>query len=77
MKYTMKIAGLKRDLPLCKITDDLYIAAFICFGDAEVTVACAKALLKAVPADSYDYMLTAEAKSIPIIHEMARQSKAT
>ena len=77
MKYTMEIAGLKRDLPLCKITDDLYIAAFICFGDAEVTVACAEELLKLVPADSYDYMLTAEAKSIPIIHEMARQSGAT
>ncbi|MBP5463362.1 MAG: adenine phosphoribosyltransferase [Lachnospiraceae bacterium] len=77
MKYTMEIAGLKRDLPLCKITDDLYIAAFICFGDAEVTVACAKELLELVPADSYDYMLTAEAKSIPIIHEMARQSGAT
>lgn len=76
MKYTMEIAGLKRDLPLCKITDDLYIAAFICFGDAEVTVACAEELLKLVPADSYDYMLTAEAKSIPIIHEMARQSGA-
>ena len=77
MKYTMEIAGLKRDLPLCKITDDLYIAAFICFGDAEVTVACAKELLELVPADSYDYMLTAEANSIPIIHEMARQSGAT
>ena len=76
MKYTMEIAGLQRDLPLCKITDDLYIAAFICFGDAEITVACAEKLLELVPADSYDYMLTAEAKSIPIIHEMARQSGA-
>jgi len=76
MKYSMEIAGLRRELPLCRITDDLYIAAFICFGDAEVTVACARELLAAVPADSYDYMLTAEAKSIPIIHEMARQSGA-
>ncbi|MBO4766621.1 MAG: adenine phosphoribosyltransferase [Lachnospiraceae bacterium] len=76
MKYTMEIAGLRRELPLCKITDDLYIAAFICFGDAEITVACAEELLKLVPEDSYDYMLTAEAKSIPIIHEMARQSGA-
>ena len=76
MNYTMEIAGLRRELPLCKITDDLYIAAFICFGDAEITVACAEELLKLVPEDSYDYMLTAEAKSIPIIHEMARQSGA-
>ena len=76
MFYTMNIAGLNRDLPLCKVTDELYIGAFIIFGDAELTVACAKELLERIPADSYDYMLTAEAKSIPLIHEMARQSGA-
>ena len=76
MTYTMEVAGLKRELPLCKITDDLYIGAFICFGDAELTVACAREMLKLVPADSYDYLFTAEAKSIPLIHEMARQSGA-
>ena len=74
--YSMEIAGLKRELPICKVTDDLYIGAFICFGDAELTVACARELLKLVPADSYDYLFTAEAKSIPLIHEMARQSGA-
>ena len=74
--YPIDIAGLHRELPICKITDDLYIGAFICFGDAELTVACASELLKLVPADSYDYLFTAEAKSIPIIHEMARQSGA-
>ena len=76
MTYSMNIAGVQRELPICKITDDLYIAAFICFGDAELTVACASELLKLVPADSYDYLFTAEAKSIPLIHEMARQSGA-
>lgn len=76
MTYTMKVAGLERQLPLCKVSDDLYIGAFIMFGDAELTVACARALLDRIPADSYDYMLTAEAKSIPLIHEMARQSGA-
>ena len=74
--YTLHLAGLTRELPICKVTDDLYIGAFIVFGDAELTVACARELLKLVPADSYDYMLTAEAKSIPLIHEMARQSGA-
>ncbi len=74
--YTMEIAGVKRDLPLCRITDDLYIAAFVIFGDVEITVACARELLKLVPRDSYDYLFTAEAKSIPLIHEMARQSNA-
>ena len=76
MTYQMKVAGLERDLPLCKVSDELYIGAFIIFGDAELTVACASALLERIPADSYDYMLTAEAKSIPLIHEMARQSGA-
>ena len=76
MTYSMEIAGLKRELPICRITDDLYIAAFICFGDAELTVACATELLKLIPAGDYDYLFTAEAKSIPLIHEMARQSGA-
>ena len=76
MFYTMNIAGLERDLPLCPITDELYIAAFICFGDAELTAACARELLKLVPTEEYDYLFTAEAKSIPLIHEMARQSGA-
>ena len=76
MTYSLEVAGLKRELPLCKVTDDLYIGAFVCFGDAELTVACARDLLKLVPADSYDYIFTAEAKGIPLIHEMARQSGA-
>ena len=75
MKYRMNIAGLDRDLPLCKVSDDLYIGAFVMFGDAEITVACARELLARAPKD-YDYLLTAEAKSIPLIHEMARQSGA-
>lgn len=76
MTYSMNIAGLERQLPLCPVSDDTTIAAFILFGDVEMTVACATELLKKIPADSYDYMLTAEAKSIPLIHEMARQSGA-
>lgn len=67
----MNIAGLDRSLPLCKLNDDLYIGAFVIFGDAELTVACAEELLKRAP--EYDYLLTAEAKGIPLIHEMARQ----
>ena len=45
MTYPMTIAGIKRELPLCKVADDFYIGAFIMFGDAEITVACAKELL--------------------------------
>ena len=74
--YRMHIAGLDRDLPICKATDDFYIGAFIMFGDAELTVACARELLKLAEGIDYDYLFTAEAKSIPLIHEMARQSGA-
>ena len=74
--YSMTVAGLQRELPICKVTDDLYIGAFICFGDAELTEACGRELLKLVEPGSYDYLFTAEAKSIPLIHEMARQSGA-
>ena len=68
--YNMKIAGLDRALPICKVTDDLYIAGFVIFGDPELTTACAKELLAKAP--EFDYMITAEAKGIPLIHEMAR-----
>ena len=71
MHHTMTIAGLKRNLPLCRVNDDLYIGAFVIFGDAPLTVACAAELLKKAP--EYDYLITAEAKGIPLAHEMARQ----
>jgi adenine phosphoribosyltransferase len=71
MFYPMKVAGLDRQLPVCKVTDDLYIAGFVIFGDQELTVACAKELLEKAP--EYDYIITAEAKGIPLAHEMARQ----
>ena len=77
MYYSMNVAGLDRQLPICRVSDELYIGAFILFGDAELTVACARELLKLADPASYDYMLTAEAKSIPLIHEMARQSGAS
>lgn len=73
--HHMKIAGLERDLPICRVNDSLYIAGFVIFGDPELTVAAASALLEKIPYE-YDYMMTAEAKGIPLIHEMARQSGA-
>ena len=74
MVYRMKIAGLERDLPICRVTDELYIAGFVIFGDQQITVACARELLKVAP--EYDYIITAEAKGIPLAHEMARQAGA-
>ena len=72
MEYRMTIAGLERDLPICPVNDKLYIAGFVIFGDPELTVACAEALLARAP--EYDYIITAEAKGIPLVHEMARQA---
>lgn len=70
--YTMNIAGLTRDLPICPLNDKLSIAGFIMFGDTELTVAAAAELLKKCP--EFDVILTAEAKGIPIGYEMSRQS---
>ena len=72
MDYRMTIAGLERDLPICPVTEDPYIAGFVIFSDPELTIACARELLKRAP--EYDYIITAEAKGIPLAHEMARQA---
>ena len=66
----MTIAGLERALPLCPISDELMIGAFVIFGDPELTTACARQMLDRAP--EYDYMISAEAKGIPLVHEMAR-----
>ena len=68
--YPMTIAGVKRALPICPLNDNLAIGAFVIFGDPELTTAAAEALLKIAP--PYDYIITAEAKGIPLAHEMAR-----
>lgn len=70
--YKIKIAGLQRELEKFSVNDNLDIAAFILFGDVEVTVAAATELLKKVP--PFDVILTPEAKSIPLAYEMSRQS---
>ena len=70
--YTMKIAGLERHLPICEVNEHLDIAGFVIFGDAELTVACAKALIEKCP--EFDFIVAPEAKSIPLAHEMSRQS---
>ena len=74
MHYTMTIAGVQRDLPICKVTDDLYIGAFVIFGDVELTVATAGALLKKAYVDkakikeSYGSDIAAEAiAALPMI----------
>jgi adenine phosphoribosyltransferase len=70
--YTLKVAGLTRELPLCPVSESLDIAAFIMFSDVELTVASTKELMKKVP--EFDVILSAESKGIPLAYEFARQS---
>ncbi len=70
--YRLEVAGLVRELPICPVNEHLDIAAFVIFGDVELTEACARELNKKIP--PHDVMITAESKGIPLIHEMARQS---
>ena len=72
MVYKMNIAGVEHELPICPLNENLAIGAFVIFGNVELTCACAKALLEKAP--EFDYMIAPEAKAIPLIHEMARQS---
>lgn len=72
MVYRLKLAGIERDLPLCPIGEDLYIGAFIMFGDVELTEKCAQALIKKAP--EHDVIITAESKGIPLAYEMCRLS---
>lgn len=70
--YELEIAGVKRQLQKFAVSDTLDIAAFILFGDVELTEACAKGLLEKAP--EFDYIVTPEAKSIPLAYEMSRLS---
>ena len=70
--YTLKVAGLTRELPICAASEKLDIAAFIMFSDVEMTVEAAAELLKKAP--DFDVIITAESKGIPLAYEAARQS---
>ena len=69
--YKLKVAGLERQLPICPLNENLYIAGFVMFSDVELTVNCAKELIKKVP--EHDVIVTAESKGIPLAYEMAKQ----
>ncbi|MEG2004228.1 MAG: phosphoribosyltransferase family protein, partial [Clostridia bacterium] len=68
--HPIDIFGCKRNLPICKVNDDLYIAAFVIFGDVELTRTCAQELVKKLP--PFDIIITVESKGIPLAYEMAR-----
>jgi adenine phosphoribosyltransferase len=71
--YTLKVAGLERKLPICKVDEEISIAAFIMFSDTELTVRCAEELARRVP--DFDVIVTAESKGIPLAYEMAKIMK--
>ena len=70
--YKLHVAGCTRSLPILNVTDSLAIAGFIMLGDPDLTLACAKALAKKVPANT-DIILTAETKGIPLAADLARE----
>ncbi len=72
MVYKIQVAGLERDLPLCPIAENLFIGAFIMFGDTELTERSAEELLRLAP--EHDVLITAESKGIPLICSMCRMS---
>ena len=72
MVYRLKVAGIERNLPLCPIGEDLYIGAFVMFGDVELTERCSADLIAKAP--EHDVILTAESKGIPLAYEMCRIS---
>lgn len=69
--YELDVVGLKRELPVIQVAPDLAIASFVLLGDAEMTTHAANALAKKLPKD-IDYLVTAEAKGIPLLQELAR-----
>lgn len=71
--YTVEIAGLTRHLPLFEVTPGVRIAVFNMLGDTTVVKAAAAVLSERIKqrAGDADVLVTAEAKSIPLIYELS------
>lgn len=68
--YTLTVAGVTRQLPILPVSDDLSIASFVLLGDCELVTAAAPLLAEKLP--QVDYLVTAEAKGIPLVQELSR-----
>lgn len=66
--YKLEVAGVTRELPIMQISDSLAIASFVILGDCEIVTKSAPLLEKKLP--QVDYIVTAEAKGIPLAHEI-------
>lgn len=73
--YGVDIAGVHRELRLFEIKPGLRIAILNILGDTELVAACAKALAEKLSKVSYDLLITAETKSIPLVHELSVNTK--
>lgn len=69
--YDIEVAGVKRRLPIVQLSDELAVASFVMLGDCEMVCAAAERLSSMVPAA--EWIVTAEAKGIPLAHELSRQ----
>lgn len=71
--YEIEVAGIKRELPIIQISDNLSIASFVILGDTEIVCASAEEIVKKLP--EVDVLVTAEAKGIPLTFELSRLLK--
>ena len=68
--YTLHVAGLTRELPIIKLSYDLSIASFVILGDTEIVKKTAPMIAKQLP--EVDFVVTAEAKGIPLAYEISK-----
>lgn len=71
--YTVAVAGLTRHLPLFEVAPGVRIAVFNMLGDTEVVKVAAKALAEKLKGHTFDVLVTPEAKSIPLAHELSAE----
>jgi adenine phosphoribosyltransferase len=69
--YEIEVAGIRRKLPIVRISDSLWIAAFVLWGDVELTNACARAIAARLEPMEFDYVVSIEAKGVPLVHMVA------
>jgi len=69
--YPIQIGSVKRDLRLFEIKPGLKIAIINILGDTELVTACAQEMGKKLAGKEYDVLVTAESKSIPLVHALS------
>lgn len=68
--YELNLCGLKRKLPLIPIDEDMAYASFVILGEVELVSRSAEELSKNI--EGIDYIVTAEAKGIPLAYEISK-----